>query len=289
MRPLLCLWLLLLLLVSAPAALHAQATRIFVASFGSDANDGSRGAPKRNFQPAHDAVAAGGSIVVLDTAGYGALAITKSINVTVPPGVNGFITVTGSGSGITINSFDAIVSLRGLIIEGGGFNAGGRGIRVDSDATLFIEDCTVRRFNSGLDVLNVSFVDVYMHHCVVRDCGIGFNARPDSFAAFRARLSACSFERNFSIGVLATTAPPGSSGSSSATLSLADCVISGNSTGISSQNQGAMVRVSHCTLTGNLNGATTGGSLPGEIRSRGNNTLEGSPNGNTFPGTYTAK
>jgi hypothetical protein len=50
---------------------HAQATRIFVASYGNDANDGSRGAPKRNFQPAHDAVAAGGQIVVLDTAGYG--------------------------------------------------------------------------------------------------------------------------------------------------------------------------------------------------------------------------
>ena len=45
-----------------------------------DTNDGTRGAPKRNFQPAHDALAAGGQIVVLDTAGYGALTIDRSID-----------------------------------------------------------------------------------------------------------------------------------------------------------------------------------------------------------------
>ncbi|MBV9126632.1 MAG: hypothetical protein JO117_00960, partial [Verrucomicrobia bacterium] len=87
---------LLLLLAAAAAtmlplatAAHAQSTKIFVASYGNDASDGSRGSPKRNFQAAHDAVAAGGEIVVLDTAGYGALSITKSVAVTVPPGVNG--------------------------------------------------------------------------------------------------------------------------------------------------------------------------------------------------------
>ena len=72
MKPCLLYPLLLSALVTfAPAPLHAQtATKIFVASFGNDANDGSRGSPKRNFQSAHDAVAAGGQIVVLDTVGY---------------------------------------------------------------------------------------------------------------------------------------------------------------------------------------------------------------------------
>lgn len=82
----------LLLLLASVFTAQAQLTKIFVASFGNDANDGSRGAPKRNFQAAHDAVAAKGQIVVLDTAGYGALNITKSIEVTVPPGINGFAT-----------------------------------------------------------------------------------------------------------------------------------------------------------------------------------------------------
>jgi hypothetical protein len=61
--------LVLLLLATGYGTLHAQATKIFVASYGNDASDGSRASPKRNFQPAHDAVAAGGEIVALDTAG----------------------------------------------------------------------------------------------------------------------------------------------------------------------------------------------------------------------------
>ncbi len=99
-----------------PSHAQAQLTKIFVSATGNDANDGSRGSPKRNFQAAHDAVATGGSIVVLDTAGYGALNITKSVSVTVPPGVNGFITVSGSSNGVTINA--PVVVLRGLIVEG---------------------------------------------------------------------------------------------------------------------------------------------------------------------------
>ena len=85
-------------LACTPATLHAQLPKIFVASFGNDANDGSRGNPKRNFQAAHDAVAAKGQIVVLDTAGYGPVNITKSIGIIVPLGVTGFITVTGNGA-----------------------------------------------------------------------------------------------------------------------------------------------------------------------------------------------
>src|SRR4051794_5450669 len=73
----------LFLLILFPAAsVHAQPIKIFVASYGSDTNDGSRGSPKRSFQAAHDAAAAGGQIVALDTAGYGALSISKSISVT---------------------------------------------------------------------------------------------------------------------------------------------------------------------------------------------------------------
>src|SRR3954471_14177963 len=120
MKALLCLWL---LLVAAPlTALHAEApAKIFIASYGKDGNSGSPTSPKRAFQAAHDAVAAGGQIVVLDTAGYGALVINKSISVTVPPGVNGFVTVSGNSNGIVITAAPAdTVVLRGLILEGGG-------------------------------------------------------------------------------------------------------------------------------------------------------------------------
>ncbi len=74
-----------LMLAAAPDLLHAQLPKIFVASYGNDVNDGSRGNPKRNFQAAHNAVAAGSEIVPLDTAGYGQLNITKSVAITAPP------------------------------------------------------------------------------------------------------------------------------------------------------------------------------------------------------------
>src|SRR3954469_18354630 len=109
------------LMFGAATVVQAAPAKIFVASYGNDANSGAPASPKRSFQAAHDAVAAGGQIVALDTAGYGALTITKSLAVTVPPGVNGFVSVTGNNTGILVNAGAAsVVSLRGLIVEGGG-------------------------------------------------------------------------------------------------------------------------------------------------------------------------
>lgn len=135
-------WLALLVALcffANPNQARAQLTKIFVASFGNDANDGSRGAPKRNFQAAHDAVTSNGQIVVLDTAGYGTLSINKSVTVTVPAGITGFITAT-SGNAVTIDAGTAgIVALRGLTIEGAAI-----GIQVTSVARLHISDCLLR-------------------------------------------------------------------------------------------------------------------------------------------------
>jgi hypothetical protein len=96
-------------------------------------------------------VAAGRQIVVLDTAGYGPLTITKSLGMTVPPGVIGFVTVLGNNHGIVINAGStSVVSLRGLIVEGGGAAAVGNGIWANSVGNLTIEDCTVRNFREGI-------------------------------------------------------------------------------------------------------------------------------------------
>src|SRR3954454_18558272 len=143
--------LLVSLVLGAATVVKAAPAKIFVANYGNDANSGSPASPKRAFQAAHDAVAAGGQIVVLDTAGYGTLNINKSISVTVPPGVNGFITTSGSANGVSVSagSFGP-VTLSGLIIEGGGAEAGGDGILADSVDVLRVEDCTVRDFSVGI-------------------------------------------------------------------------------------------------------------------------------------------
>src|SRR5215471_2586593 len=60
---------------------QAQPARVFVAAQGNDANPCTFALPCRTFQRAHNAVAAGGEIDVLDPAGYGAVTITKSISI----------------------------------------------------------------------------------------------------------------------------------------------------------------------------------------------------------------
>jgi hypothetical protein len=124
------------------AATGAAATlqRTFVASTGNDANSCSIAAPCRGFTRAITQTSAGGEVIVLDSAGYGAVTITQSVSIIAPAGVYGGISVF-SDDGITVAAgpTDKVV-LRGLTINGqGGIN----GIHVTSGNETYIEDCTV--------------------------------------------------------------------------------------------------------------------------------------------------
>ncbi len=275
-----------------PEAVHAQATKIFVASTGNDANDGSRGNPKRTFQMAHDAVAAGGQIIVLDTSGYGPLNITKSLAVTVPPGVNGFITTSGSSTAVTINAASTdVVVLRGLILEGGGASVNGSlGISAPTVGTLTVQDCTVRGFQSGVSCFAAVNEVINVFNCDLHNCGEGIFlvnkfGTGQAATAITASVVGCRFWGNAFSGINTL----GQNGSVDVTL--ADCVITGNLFGLRSQTLGGsntcVVRVDNCRITGNGTGIST--TNTGQVLSRGNNTLEKNPQGNTFPGTYSAK
>jgi hypothetical protein len=64
-------------------------------------------------------------VVVLDSAGYGAFAITQAVTVQAPPGVYAGISVF-SGDGITINAGGSdTVILRGLTVNNQGSNGNG--------------------------------------------------------------------------------------------------------------------------------------------------------------------
>src|SRR3569833_3224253 len=60
---------------------YAQATRTWVSGTGDDANPCSRTAPCKTFAGAISKTAAGGEINCIDTGGYGAVTITKSITI----------------------------------------------------------------------------------------------------------------------------------------------------------------------------------------------------------------
>jgi hypothetical protein len=294
----------------AVSAAQAQATKIFVASFGNDANDGSRGSPKRNFQAAHDAVAANGQIVVLDTAGYGTLTISKNVNVTVPPGVNGFITAT-SGTAVTVNP-GLRVNLRGLIIESASPGAATRGIYANNVSALRLEDCTITGFGAGDQlnqtgglVANTSIVgSIVLSDTVIRDCpGSGIShgnydtPMNVSLVLERCRLlgngrgmAALSSGRvtvrnsivsnNTADGILGGGVTP-----NNVKVNVEYCAVTDNGTGINSFST-IEVTVSNTAITGNTTGVAGSNGNP---QTYGNNQLLNNATDGTMGSVVTAK
>src|SRR6185369_12465612 len=82
---------------------HAAAQRAFVSAGGIDNPNCSLAAPCRSFAVAIAAIISGGEVIVLDSAGYGPVTITKSASIITPSGIYAGVSVF-TGSGITINA-----------------------------------------------------------------------------------------------------------------------------------------------------------------------------------------
>ena len=106
------------------------------------------GTGSKSVQHAHDVVAAGGEIRMLDPGSYGLITITKAISI-LGDG-HGGIAASNGATAITINAgANDQINLRGLVIEG--FGSGQNGIEFNSGKSLSIEDCAVRHLaNFGL-------------------------------------------------------------------------------------------------------------------------------------------
>jgi len=149
--------------LAASSALAVAPQRTFVASYGLDTATCSLSAPCRGFQAAINAVAAGGEVVAIDTAGYGAMEIHKSVSVIVPPGIHaGLSPATGiplpgypGQSGVVLIDIQNtdIVVLRGLNINHQGTVTGGIEWIGTNGGTVQIENVVVNGFpNEGLYV-----------------------------------------------------------------------------------------------------------------------------------------
>jgi len=134
-------------LFAAPA--QAQRARVFVASYGSDSNPCTFGSPCKTFQRAHDAVAAGGEITAIDSAGFGPIAISHAVTITSPAGIEAGIQAVSGGNAITVNPSASItVTLHGLTLEGSGVGQNGIALTATAPGTLNIIDCVVNGFIS---------------------------------------------------------------------------------------------------------------------------------------------
>src|SRR5215469_3262444 len=87
----------------ATAPAYARA-RVFVASYGDDANPCTFGSPCKTFQHAHDVVDAGGEVTAIDSAGFGPINITKAVTITSPSGVEAGIVPVPNTDAIDVNA-----------------------------------------------------------------------------------------------------------------------------------------------------------------------------------------
>jgi hypothetical protein len=286
------------------AAHPALAQRVFVAAQGSDANPCSFARPCRTFQHAHDAVAAGGEINVLDPAGYGAVTITKAISIQ-GHGFSG-ISVTTGNTGVTINATSADnVNLNGLLIEGSG--AGGNGIVFNSGKSLVVENCVARNMvGNGIAFVSTATalqtLSVSGSYFTDNDAA-GIAVQTLSSGGVRAIIERTTFFGNGPAGVYAN----GAYGTGSLDVAVTDSVASnstdgsgfrvesaaahsvsnlvllrttaaGNSSGIVASGTNATLRLAQSAVVGNVVGYSINAGAA--ILSYGDNYIDGNGNNN---------
>jgi hypothetical protein len=278
---------------TAPA--QAQ-TRVFVAAQGSDANPCTFALPCRTFQHAHDTVAAGGEIDVLDPAGYGTVYITKAISIQ----GHGFagISAPGANPAININAGpSADINLRGLLIDGAG--TGDAGILFQTGASWNIQDTLVRGFTGlGIDFEPTTASTLVMSSTLVADNGdVGVYVGPIGSNTVTASLNRVGADNNrigividggHSTGIVKATITNSlahknsqnglqavtSSGLAPVNLMVVNSIAANNGTfGILSSGEGAVIRVRHSTITGNNIGVMGVGA--GQLISFGDNSNAG--------------
>ena len=174
-----------LVVTAGPASAASQ--RTFVASTGIDSGNltCSLVAPCRSFNVAINNTFPGGEVVILDTAGYGPMTITKSIKVIGPSGVYGGISVTGGANpttGVVINAGDNdVVTLRGLDVSGvpGAPPLPQIGIAIQNAGAVHIEKSSIGNFTQDggasacIKVVSPRPIKVFVNDSFLRECAVG--------------------------------------------------------------------------------------------------------------------
>ena len=293
--------LLALALNATPAA--AQAVRTFVSGHGADTGTCGVGSPCRTFAYAITQTNASGEIVVLDSAGYGIVTISKAISITNEQGGEAAITVT-AGDGITIAAGAGdVINLTGITLTGGG---GANGITFTSGARLNIKNCVARGFTAnGVNLTPGASSNFNITDTVVSENGgSGIVVQPSGTSAtntaFFERVQAIGNFNGFGLFSLSAT------GSVQATATNSDASQNGfgfiaqtfsaqetltftvaNSTAVFNANAGlyssggtATMFVAGSTVSGNAHGFVQG--APGVIKTFGNNNIVDTNNTGTL-------
>jgi hypothetical protein len=247
--------MLVLALVAATTAAHAQATRTWVSGVGDDANPCSRTAPCKTFAGAISKTATGGEINVLDPGGFGAVTITKSITISSESSEAGVLVSGTNGIVISAGGGDNVV-LRGLDIEGLG--NGLDGIKVlGALASLSVEKCTISDFRgsngTGIEIAptTAGTTKVFVTDSILRSNGAGTGGGilidPGAGVTVRASLQNVRMYNNQFGLKIAGTGP--------SDVMVQGSVASGNAfAGFSVANANSQLQIEHSTADNNGTG-----------------------------------
>lgn len=251
-----------------------QATRTWVSGVGDDANPCSRVAPCKTFAGAISKTAVGGEIDVLDPGGFGAVTITKSISIEAVGVVAGVLVSGTNGIVVSAGATDVVV-LRGLTLEGLG-NTGLLGVKFLAGGSLYVEDCTINSFQTGINIAPSSGQShVFISDTVVRNnSSDGILFAPSGSASVSGTLRRVRTENNVSAGVEADGSYP-----ATADVILEGTTSANNAIGILSKGVYAKINLSNVAVFDNAIGLLP---LSGNIVSFGNNRItdngtDGSP------------
>lgn len=207
-----------LLAASGPVAGAGQ--RSFVSTAGVDNPACSIASPCRSFGAAIAATSAGGEVLVLNSGGYGPVAITQSVSIIAPPGVYAGISVS-SGNGVTVTtSATDVVTLRGLTINN--VATGTVGIYFNGAGRVEVADVSV----AGFGAEGLSFAPSALSELVVERANFSGNNRgigiyPGAGGGAEATLDGVRVHHNKDIGIMVIN---------DATVTVRNSVIASNST-----------------------------------------------------------
>jgi Right handed beta helix region len=268
----------------ATSQAHAVQRTHVSAAIGLDTNTAAGctpAAPCRTFQAAMTVTDSNGEVVVLDSGGYGAVVITKSVALIAPKGVYAGILVFPDGNGVTIATPGINVVLRGLSINGqGGFFA----IEMTAGNRLTVENCVISNSVRGISVFG---------NTTVRVTNTSIDSRGDGIVLGSGAHATITRSTISGTGGGAGVFVAGDTAGSTTTADIARTTFAGNLDGIDarSQNASAVVKVSvrDSHFLKNRNFALFASSDAGAavILSASNNIVSGGRFGITARGTGT--
>lgn len=262
-------------------AVHAQATRTWVSGVGDDANPCSRTAPCKTFAGAISKTAANGEINCIDSGGFGAVTIVKSITIDCGAALGG---VLNSGTnGVIINAgVNDKVTLRNLVIHGAG--TGLNGVHILNASLVVLSNITIAaQAGAGINFQPATISNLIVEQALVRNNGThGIYFKPNLGISAKLHASNTSLIGNASAGlrvddggvafisdsVAQANGTNGvlayASGAASTKIMMERVVSTGNiSNGVMANGANASVAMSNVTVAGNGVGvySLSGGAL----------------------------